>query len=178
MLHAVHSTTFILVLGAQLVEPSGTKILAFQQDSGGHYSIKEWAEFKGTIPHLNEFTFCWWEKLMFVSVRDSCQWAFCYKNTNDHAADHHCTQFWYNRDAGSGGRYVRAAGGFGDNSYGGNLAYHTTQPLTSYMQKYWWRTSSTGHGTTSAGHSIAAPAPARCSSMVNCRDLSQLILSL
>ena len=108
---------FVLV---QYVAPLGTKILAFQSDSGGDYSTEEWAEFKGTIPHLDEFTVCHWEKLMFFSVRDSCPWAFCYKNTKNHA-DHHCTQFWYNRDAASGGRYVKAAAGFGDNSYGGKI---------------------------------------------------------
>ena len=136
MLHAVQTTTFILFLGTQHVEPSGTKILAFQRDSGGDYSTEEWAEFKGTIPHLNEFTFCWWEKLMFFSVRDSCQWAFCYKNTDDHA-DHHCTQFWYNRDSASGGRYIIASGGFGDNSYGGkgSSSYQTKRIYTFMAQR-------------------------------------------
>ena len=105
------------------------QVLKFQAGSAGSYSTSEWAELKVPLPPLAEFTVCHWEKLLFFSVRDSCQWAACYKLA-DSPVDHHCTQFWYNRDAGSGGRYVRAAGGFGDNSYGGNLAYHTAQSLT------------------------------------------------
>ena len=109
----------LLFLFVPLVTQKSTKILKFQSESGGVYSTEEWAEFKGKIPHLGSFTVCHWEKLRFFSVRESCQWAFCYKN-EDVFADHHCTQFWYSRELDSGGRYITAAGGFGDNSYGGN----------------------------------------------------------
>ena len=109
----------VLMFLFPLVISQSTKILRFQIDSGGIYTTEEWAEFKGKIPHLGSFTACHWERLRFFSVRDSCQWAFCYKN-KDLFDDHHCTQIWYNRDIASGGRYVVMAGGFGDNSYGGN----------------------------------------------------------
>ena len=95
-----------------------SKILRFQINNDENYSTEEWAEFKGKIPHLNAFTACHWERLRFFSVRDTAQWAFCYKNGEDQN-DLRCTQIWYNRDPASGGRYVRVAGGFGDNSYGG-----------------------------------------------------------
>ena len=109
------STLFVIFSPSNL-----SKILRFQFGSNGQYSTEEWAEFKGKMPHLSAFTVCHWERLEFFSVRDSCPWAACYKVVNEEA-DHHCTQFWYNRDAGSGGRYIKAAGGFGDNSYGGKL---------------------------------------------------------
>ena len=108
----------ILFIFVPNVTPKGTKILKFQSKSDGNYSIEEWAEFKGKIPHLDAFTVCHWEKLMFFVKRDTCPWAFCYKNTDDFK-DHQCTQFWYNRDPASGGRYVKVARGFGDNTYGG-----------------------------------------------------------
>ena len=103
----------------QLLSVNSLKILKFQSQSEGSYSTKEWAQYKGRIPHLNSFTACHWEKLRFFSARDTPLWAYCYK-TQDIFTDLHCTQLWYNRDSGSGGRYVTASGGFGDNSYGGN----------------------------------------------------------
>ena len=109
--------TVICILGLISIA-NLSKMLRFQSGSNGKYSTEEWAEFKGKIPHLSAFTVCHWERLAFFSVRDTCQWAACYKLT-DAEADHHCTQFWYNRDVDSGGRYIKAAGGFGDNSYGG-----------------------------------------------------------
>ena len=109
-------TFFILIV--QKILCKETEMLRFQLNNGRKYSIEEYAEFKGKIPHLNAFTVCHWERLKFFVVRDTCPWAFCYKNTDDFK-DHQCTQFWYNRDLDSGGRYVKVAGGFGDNSYGG-----------------------------------------------------------
>ena len=111
-------TRIALFLLFHMVLSGSTKMLKFQSESGGKYSTEEWAQFKGIIPHLTSFTVCHWEKLRFFSVRDTSLWAFCYKN-EDVFTDHHCTQLWYNRDPGSGGRYVTASGGFGDNSYGG-----------------------------------------------------------
>ena len=107
---------FLIISGKLHAEK--TQMLRFQRDNGRQYSIEEVAEYKGRIPHLNAFTVCHWERLKFFVVRDTCPWAFCYKNTDDFK-DHQCTQFWYNRDLDSGGRYVKVAGGFGDNSYGG-----------------------------------------------------------
>ena len=104
----------IMSTGVQL-----SPILKFQKDKHIAYSTSEWAELKGELPHLSEFTVCHWEKLRFFSAQDSCPWAYCYKIVNE-PTDHHCTQLWYNRDLESGGRYVQAGGGFGDNSYGGN----------------------------------------------------------
>ena len=129
MLFKIIKSYFLLLLALPLVTSNfyplfrsskSTPILKFQIDSGGVYTTSEWAELKGKIPHLNSFTVCHWELLRFFSVRDSCPWAFCYKN-EDVYADHHCTQLWYNRDTASGGRYVELAAGFGDNSYGGML---------------------------------------------------------
>ena len=122
-----------------LHQVSPAQVLRFQTAIQGSYSTTEWAELKAPLPFLTEFTVCHWEKLSFFSVRDSCQWAACYKVVDD-PVDHHCTQFWYNRDATSGGRYIKAAGGFGDNSYGGNKSsftlaiYHLT--IVIYLQKY------------------------------------------
>ena len=99
-----------------------SKVMKFQIDSGGSYSTEEWAAFKGKIPFMSSFTACHWEKLRFFNVRESCHWAYCYKNTNA-STDYHCTQFWYNRDPDSGGRYVSAYGGFGDNSFGGDTTH-------------------------------------------------------
>ena len=109
-------TLLIMLL---IVEAGHTiKILKFQSNTEGAYSTEHWAQFKGNLPHLKAFTVCHWERLRFFSVRETPIWSFCYKN-QDVFADHHCTQFWYYRDSGSGGRYVIASGGFGDNSYGG-----------------------------------------------------------
>ena len=38
---------------------------------------------------------------------DSCPWAACYRAVKEEDG-HHCTQFRYNRDADSGGRYIKA----------------------------------------------------------------------
>ena len=103
-----------------LAKVSSSKILQFQIGTGGSYSTDEWVEFKGKIPHMTSFTACHWEKLRFFNVRETCHWAFCYKNTNA-TSDIHCTQFWYIFDGDSGGRYVSAYGGFGDNSFGGEI---------------------------------------------------------
>ena len=110
----------LFIIFLSLTRSQKPQILRFQVNNAETYSTEEWAEFKGKIPHMNSFTACHWERLRFFSSRDSCQWAFCYKN-KDVESDHHCTQFWYNRDAASAGRYVIASGGFGDNSYGGKL---------------------------------------------------------
>ena len=108
-----------LLLLITLLSGQALKILKFQSNSEAKkYSTEEWARFKGKIPRLNSFTVCHWERLRFFSVRDTSIWAFCVK-TRDVYTDHQCTQFWYNRDTDSGGRYVVASGGFGDNSYGG-----------------------------------------------------------
>ena len=121
----------LLFIFAPMVTPMASKILKFQSESGGAYSTEEWAEFRGKIPHLDSFTVCHWEKLRFFNVRESCHWAFCYKN-KDAFADHQCTQFWYGRDPDSGGRYVTAGVGFGDNSYGGILShYHNPSIIIS-----------------------------------------------
>ena len=113
-----------------------TKILKFQENRDGNYTTSEWAQFKGSIPHLNNFTICHWEKLMFFSVRDSCPWAYCYKygETFD---DHHCTQMWYNRDLDSGGRYITLAGGFGDGTFRGKRFKSGTSTIF-YMQMIIW----------------------------------------
>ena len=95
------------------------QVLQFQSGPKG-YSTEEWAVFNGKIPHLGAFTVCHWEKLRFFSERETYPWAFCYKN-EDVFEDHHCTQFWYERHADSGGRYIVAHGGFGDNSDGGKF---------------------------------------------------------
>ena len=125
---------FISCLFVHLHTACLSKVLRFQHGRAGAYSTSEWAELKGPLPHLSAFTVCHWERLAFFSVRDSCQWAACYKLSAD-PADHHCTQFWYNRDAASGGRYVRSSGGFGDNSYGGKLVFLVLF-LLSLIQKY------------------------------------------
>ena len=110
----------LVLLFQSLTRAQKPQILRFQVNNVETYSTEEWVEFKGKIPHMNSFTACHWERLRFFSVRDSCPWAFCYKTKNIES-DHHCTQLWYNRDAVSGGRYIIASGGFGDNSNGGNL---------------------------------------------------------
>ena len=109
-----------LILLKSLLSAQKSKILRFQLDNpSNNYSTEEWAEFKGEIPHLNSFTACHWEKIRFFSVRDTVIWSFCYK-TKDVESDHHCTQFWHNTHAESGGRHVWINGGFGDKSYGGS----------------------------------------------------------
>ena len=114
---------FITLIAVLLIVES-LKILKFQSRTGSSYSTKEWAQFKGKIPGLKSFTSCHWEKLRFFSTPDTPLRSFCYKN-QDIFSDFHCTQLWYNRDSGSGGRYVTASGGFGDNSYGGNKTVTT-----------------------------------------------------
>jgi hypothetical protein len=113
--------TLLLFLFISSVATKTTKILKFQSESDGVYTTEEWAEYREKISHMDSFTACHWERLRFFSVRDSCPWAFCYKN-KDVFEDHHCTQMWYNRDIASGGRYVTFAGGFGDGSYRGNIS--------------------------------------------------------
>ena len=139
------SLLLFLFLCSHVPSLHASKILQFQSESGGTYSTEEWAEFKGKIPHMMSFTACHWEKLRFFSVRESCHWAFCYKNTNA-SADHHCTQFWYIRDPDSGGRYVHAYGGFGDNSFGGNghhvhnlvnVVFHIGILLKKFKHRSW-----------------------------------------
>ena len=101
-----------LLTSLHFVTPS--TVLRFQSGDAG-YSTEEWAEFTGTIPHLDQFTVCHWERLRFFSIRDTCIWAFCHKKNGFLK----CTQIWYNRDVESGGRYIRPAGRFGDDSYQG-----------------------------------------------------------
>ena len=116
------SIPLLLIFGLDSSLGFPSKVLQFQIDSegGGSYSTEEWAAYKGTIPHMSSFTACHWEKLRFFNVQESCQWAYCYKNTNA-STDYKCTQLWYDRDSESGGRYVSVNGGFGDNSFGGKL---------------------------------------------------------
>ena len=98
-----------------------TLMMRFQMNRiGVNFSTEEWVEYKTKVPHLSAFTNCQWVRLRFFSVEETTLWSYCYKRSSE-PSDHYCTQLWFNRDAASGGRYVRVAGGFGDSSYGGKI---------------------------------------------------------
>ena len=43
-----------------------------------HWSDNEFAEFKGPVKTLTEFTSCHWEKLSYFAARSSTIWSYCY----------------------------------------------------------------------------------------------------
>ena len=51
--------------------------LSFQRSR--NQSIDEWAEYKGYMPDLKEFTVCHWDKLTSFNDQISTVWGYCFK---------------------------------------------------------------------------------------------------
>ena len=79
-------------------------------------SKEEFVEYTGNIPHLSDFSFCYWEKLLRFNYRETSLFSFCTRNKTDVGMD--CLQVWYNRDHSSMGRNLAYSVGFNTSVYG------------------------------------------------------------
>ena len=70
----------------------GTFTLNFQ--SHQDLSTDEWAEHLGTIPLMEEFTSCFWEKLRHFATDYTAVWGYC-KQKSTNGASIKCTQFYH-----------------------------------------------------------------------------------
>ena len=73
--------------------------------SSSYWSANEMAEFKGPIPTLTEFTICHWEKLAYLSERNSNIWSYCYQNGKEQAKMN-CIQVYSMGDQASYNRNI------------------------------------------------------------------------
>ena len=56
-------------------------IASFQYS--GHWSEKEYLEYRDSIPESKVFTVCHWEKTQFFSERANAIWAYCRQNSEN-----------------------------------------------------------------------------------------------
>ena len=85
-------------------------------------------EYTGNIPHLTDFSICYWEQLTRFNSRETCLFSFCTRNKMYISMD--CLQVWYNRDTESMGRYLMYSMGFNTSVYG-------TVVMKDYRHKTW-----------------------------------------
>ena len=78
----IYSIVFLQIVGnylkISLAIPSPSFYISFQRSK--NLSTEEWAEFKGDMPDLKEFTVCHWEKLSSFNDQINTIWGYCFKN--------------------------------------------------------------------------------------------------
>ena len=67
------SIVVIMLCGVE-ANGKGFKV-SFQYD--GNWSSNEWVEYQGTIPRLEEFTVCHWERLHYFATSYTVVWSYC-----------------------------------------------------------------------------------------------------
>ena len=116
---------YILIRGGlffRYVLSSPSFEMGFQ--ASGIWSSKEWAEFVGPIPELNEFTICHWEKLAYFATKSSHVWSYCYQNENKRN-DMKCIQLYSTGDIDSYNQnVVYALWIIGMGQYGFDIRFH------------------------------------------------------
>ena len=113
----------------------------FDYDSGG-WSSKEWVEYKGEIPRLEEFTSCHWDKIRHFSPDIMTVWSYCTaerKNT----AKIKCTQLFYSGNQTTTNQQVILSGFLneGDGYFSGNIEAYRHR---SWNHICWSYSSKTG----------------------------------
>ena len=65
----------VFILGFECISAKKTFKVAFQ--TSGVWSSKDWVEYKGNIPVLEQFTACHWEKLQYFAFYSNSIWSYC-----------------------------------------------------------------------------------------------------
>ena len=74
-LHEVLSFGVVVTMACRITASDKSFKVSFQYD--GTWSRNEWVEYKGTIPRLEEFTVCHWERLHYFSSSQTVAWSYC-----------------------------------------------------------------------------------------------------
>ena len=64
-------------------DPSAATSFEMVFQNSPHSFKNDFAEFKGPIPNLTEFTSCHWEKLSYLAARSNTIWSYCYHERVD-----------------------------------------------------------------------------------------------
>ena len=95
---------------------ANTFVASFQPMSNKQrYTIDTWAKYLGTMPSIQEFTVCHWERLKYFSLASSNVWSYCitkieYKTGYGGAKIPRCIQLYHHGDATTANRQVRIYG--------------------------------------------------------------------
>ena len=75
----------------------------YQKDKSA-LSTEEYAIYRGSVPHLYDFTFCFWEYSMFQNIKSSCPFTLMYET----GGPAYSVQLWWKVFGESMGTQVRA----------------------------------------------------------------------
>ena len=64
-------------------DPSAATSFEMIFQNSPHSFKNDFAEFKGPIPNLTEFTSCHWEKLSYLAARSNTIWSYCHHERVD-----------------------------------------------------------------------------------------------